>query len=207
MQGSVVWPNAHITIVRQGAQRVVTANNLPLHPTGTFPIQRTDPAYKYDGNPNSIREQNIVLTLPADPAQAAEPSCVPQGMIGFTTSGAALYNALDAAGRDAAAHEVQDACSGHPQMTGQYHYHSLSNCIVDTAGAAGRHSDLVGYALDGYGIYGMHGENGVLLSDADLDACHGHTHAIEWDGQTAVMYHYHMTREYPYSIGCFHGVR
>jgi hypothetical protein len=207
VQGSVTWPNARITITRQGSQRVVTANNLPLHPTGIFPIQRTDPAFQYDGNPNSIREQNIVITLPAEPTQAASPSCVPQGMIGFTTSGAALYNALDAAGRDAAAHEVQDGCSGHPQMSGQYHYHSLSNCIADTSGAAGRHSDLIGYALDGYGIYGMHGENGEILSDADLDECHGHTHAIVWDGQTVVMYHYHMTREYPYSIGCFRGVR
>lgn len=207
VQGSVTWPNAHVTIARQGAQRVVTANNLPLHPTGTFPIQRTDPAYKYDGNPNSILAQTILLTLPADPTAAASPSCVPQGMIGFTTSGAALYNALDAAGRDAAAHEVQDACSGHPQMSGQYHYHSLSTCIADSAGSAGRHSDLVAYALDGYGIYGMHGESGELLSNSDLDACHGHTHAIVWDGQTVVMYHYHMTREYPYSVGCFHGVR
>jgi hypothetical protein len=207
VQGSVTWPTARITIVRQGTQRVVTANNLPLHATGTFPIQRTDPAYEYDGNPNSIEEQNIILTLAADPTAAPSPSCVPQGMIGFTTSGAALYNALDAGGRDAAAHEVQDACSGHPQMTGQYHYHSLSSCIADTSGAAGRHSDLVGYALDGYGIYGMHGESGEVLANADLDVCHGHTHAITWDGQTVTMYHYHMTREYPYSIGCFRGVR
>ena len=205
--GSVTWPNARITISRQDTSRVVSANNLPLHPTGTFPIRVSDPAFKYDANPNAIAEQTILLTLPATPAAAASPSCVGQGMIGFTLSGAALYNALDAGGRDAAAHEIQDACGGHPQMAGQYHYHSFSNCFTDAAGAAGGHSDLLGYALDGYGVYGEHGEGGALLANADLDACHGHTHAIVWDGQSVVMYHYHMTREYPYSVGCYHGVR
>jgi len=207
VQGSVMWPNSHITITLQGEQRVVSANNLPSHATGVFPIAASDPAYAYDRNPNSIQEQTILLTLAANPTAAATPSCVPMGMIGFTLSGAALYNALDAGGRDAAAHEVQDKCSGHPQQQGQYHYHSWSDCFADSSGAKGGHSDLIGYAVDGYGIYGLRGENGEELSNANLDACHGHTHAITWDGQTVTMYHYHMTREYPYSVGCFHGVR
>lgn len=189
VQGNVMWPNSRITITVQGTQRVVSANNLPSHATGVFPISAADPAYAYDRNPNSILEQSVLLTLPTTPTAAASPTCVPMGMIGFTLSGAALYNALDAGGRDAAAHEVQDKCSGHPQQQGQYHYHSWSNCFVDSAGVAGNHSDLIGYALDGYGIYGLYGENGVELTNADLDACHGHTHAITWDGQTVVMYH------------------
>ena len=205
VQGAVSWPNARLAITRQGAERVVSANDLPLHTTGVFPIARTDPAYQYDANPNAIAEQTVLLRLAADPVAAVAPVCVPQGMIGFTTSGAALFNALDGGGRDAAAHEVQDHCSGHPERIGQYHYHSWSSCFVDAAGDAGRHSDLVGYALDGYGIYGLKGESGATLTDADLDACHGHTHAISWDGQTVSLYHYHMTREYPYSVGCFHG--
>ena len=73
------------------------------------------------------------------------------------------------------------------------------------AGDAGRHSDLVGYALDGYGLYGPFGENGARLTNADLDACHGHTHTIPWDGAPVSLYHYHVTREYPYTVGCYHG--
>jgi hypothetical protein len=26
-----------------------------------------------------------------------------------------------------------------------------------------------------------------------------------WDGEERVMYHYHMTFKYPFSIGCFRG--
>jgi hypothetical protein len=207
VQGEVLWANSQVTIAIIGNERVVTANNLPMHPTGLFPIQASDPVRQYDANPNAIAAQVILLRLPANPQAAATPTCVPQGMIGFMASGSALYNALDGAGRDAAAHEVQDRCAGHPQGAGQYHYHSWSTCFVDMAGTQQKHSDVVGYALDGYGVFGQYGESGTLLSNADLDVCHGHTHAIPWNGQTVSLYHYHMTREYPYSVSCFHGAR
>ena len=54
-------------------------------------------------------------------------------------------------------------------------------------------------------IYGERGGDGSILHDADLDVCHRHTHAITWDGQTVIMYHYHATPEYPYTLGCYHG--
>ena len=44
-----------------------------------------------------------------------------------------------------------------------------------------------------------------MLTNADLDECHGHTHAIAWDGRTVTMYHYHATWEFPYVLGCFRG--
>lgn len=205
VEGAVAWPNSSISIDLEGGKRVIRANDLPKHTTGTFPISSSDPAYQYDHNPNSIRTQAIVLTLPADPNTAAAPGCLPMGIIGFALTGAAIFNAVDAAGRDAVAHEVQDRCNGHPQQEGQYHYHGPSPCMRDDAGAAGHHSDLIGYALDGYGIYGEHGEGGKLLHDSDLDACHGHTHAVMWGGKMQVIYHYHLTPEYPYTLGCFHG--
>ena len=110
----------------------------------------------------------------------------------------------DAQGKDAVAHEVQDRCQGHPECSGAYHYHSLTTCL-EGAGPAGAHSPLVGYALDGFGIHGRHGEGGVVLANADLDECHGHTHEIEWDGRRVSLYHYHATWEYPYTLGCFRG--
>ncbi|WP_419908044.1 YHYH protein [Hoeflea sp.] len=204
VSGSVSWP-AEISIDRQGEKRVVRANNLPTHPTGTFPIERNDPAYQYDRNPGRITEQNILLELPAVPQIASAPSCVPMGMVGFSLTNAAQYTALDARGDDAPAHEMQDRCGGHPQEFGQYHYHNMTPCIDDTRSQPGGHSDLVGYAMDGFGMFGKYGEGGKKLTNSDLDACHGHSHAINWDGEERTLYHYHMTDEYPYSIGCFMG--
>jgi hypothetical protein len=205
VDGAVRWPDASIHIQVEGDRRIVRANNLPVHTTGRFPISPSDDSYRYDRNPNSIRAQSVLLDLPALPTLAARPSCVPMGMIGFSLTGAALYNALDGMGRDAPAHEIQDTCQGHPQRSGQYHYHDNSPCMIDKRSAAGGHSDLVAYALDGFGIYGLYGSDRKPMTNASLDACHGHSHRIDWDGQSRELYHYHMSKEYPYSIGCFRG--
>jgi hypothetical protein len=66
-------------------------------------------------------------------------------------------------------------------------------------------STLVGYALDGCGIYLERDSHGNLPTDADLDVCHGRTSAVPWDGKTVVMCHHDVTLEYPYTLGCYHG--
>ena len=45
-----------------------------------------------------------------------------------------------------------------------------------------------------------------MITNAQLDECHGHTAPVMWDGKMIPIYHYHLNREYPYSVGCFHGV-
>lgn len=201
IDGSGIWPS-QFTLSVQGDKRVVESNNLPSHPTGNYPVSQSDDAYNYDRNPNSIQAQSLRLELPLNPSLAAQPECV-GGTIGVLLTGALLFNAFDAAGRDAVAHEIQDTCGGHPQRTGIYHYHSLTPCLAESTDG---HSPLMGYALDGFGIYGHHGENGEEILNANLDECHGHTHMIEWEGHLVEMYHYHATYEFPYVVGCFRGV-
>lgn len=200
VDGSVSWPHS-FSISIQGDQRVFTGNGLPDHTTGNYPISPSDDAYTYDRNPNSISEQSITLTLPANPTIASQPNCI-GGEVGIMLSGVVLFNAFDALGRDAQVHEVQDECDGHPQESGVYHYHALSDCLEDTEAG---HSALMGYAFDGFGIYGYYDEDGTEITNADLDECHGHVGVIEWDGQMVEMYHYHATREFPYTVGCFKG--
>jgi hypothetical protein len=162
---------------------------------GDFPVPEDSEAYQYDRNPNEISEQDYTLELAKDPEAAASASCLSLGAIGVLLDGSYSFNALDDPGRDAGAHEIQDGCDGHPETSGASLYHSLSNCIEDPEGHG--HSDLVGYAIDGFGLFGHHGEDGETLSNADLDECYGHTHEIEWDGNQTEMYHYHATFEYP----------
>jgi hypothetical protein len=201
VEGSVSWTST-LTSSLNGKTFTLDGNGLPAQPTGVFPISPSDPAYAYDHNPNTILAQNIAWNLPAHPKIAKQPSCLNMGPIGVMLTGAQLFDALDAMGRDAAAHEVLDSCDGHPQGNGIYHYHGPSPCMSDPGKG---HSALLGYAADGFGIFGVRGQGGKILTDADLDACHGHTHAIWWHGKRVVMYHYHMTYEYPYSLGCYRG--
>ena len=199
--GNILWPAAAYTLTAHGADLLFQGNDLPVkEPTGIFPIAPTDSVYQYDTNPNHIAAQHLDFEIPATPTLADQPECLPMGTIGFTVTGVAFFNALDDAGRDAAAHEIQDKCDGHPQANAEYHYHNASPCIP------GWDSDtLVGWALDGFPILGTRAANGAELSDADLDACHGRRESVTVDGRTYA-YAYHLTREYPYTLGCFRGL-
>jgi hypothetical protein len=202
VQGEVHWSDARFTIEVSGEQRVLTGNALPVgQATGRFPIQRQDPAFQIDRNPNAIVAQSIRYVLPVTPSQAGQATCLPMGAIGVALNGVPIFNALDDAGRDAVAHEVQDRCHGHPQGRGMYHYHGPSDCVPGNTG----NQALVGYALDGFGIFSGRDANGQELTNADLDACHGRVGTVLWNGQMRTMYHYVMTREYPYALGCYRG--
>jgi len=86
-----------------------------------------------------------------------------------------------------------DQYNGHPQQTGQYHYHVEPLWLTRNSKEA-----LIGVLLDGYPVYGPM-ENGAPVSTASLDAAHGHV------GVTAEfpqgIYHYHTTGDAPYING------
>jgi hypothetical protein len=205
VDGKIHWRNAKLRKSKTKRRRTYSGNGLPKGTTtGDFPIKASDDAYSYDRNPNSIRSQSVRYSLPRRPKAASKPSCLSMGPIGVAKNGVAIFNALDALDRDAVAHEVQDSCGGHPQQSGVYHYHDIPACL--TRGESKRRaSGLVGYALDGYPIYGPRGHRGKLLSNEDLDACHGKTSKVLYEGRWQRIYHYNATLEYPYTLGCFRG--
>ena len=177
VQGEVTWPDASISISSDGDRRMVSSNALPDdHTTGIFPVRRDDPAFQIDRNPNTIMAQTISLSLPLIPTVAAKSYCVPMGMIGVALDGVPFFNALDDAGRDAVAHEVQDDCNGHPQHGGEYHYHGPSPCMKSMTD----NNALIGYALDGFGIYSMYDENGREQTNDDLDEWPRQPHHLGW---------------------------
>jgi len=204
VEGEVVHSGWYYHFGVQGDERIFATADIPEHPTGEFPVAPDDPAYQFDRNPNEITSQDFVFGIPANPSVADTPGCVP-GAIGILRSGVVLFNSLDAPGRDAVAHETQDLCQGHPQASGVYHYHSGSSCVLDQFDKGTGHSALIGYIVDGFGLYGPRGEDGEELSSEDLDECHGHTHMIEWNGEMVEMYHYHATLDFPYTVGCMRG--
>lgn len=202
VQGSVSWPQARLDVEREDDARRIVGNGLPIAATtGTFPVQRSDPAFQIDRNPNAVRPQELAIRLPLAPRFAARPSCVPMGPIGITLSGVLLFNALDDAGRDAVAHEVQDGCNGHPEHQGRYHYHGPSPCVPGMT----QPDAVIGFAFDGFPITGTIAADGHEYVNADLDDCHGRTDVLTIDGKAVRSYHYAMTREYPYTVGCFRG--
>jgi hypothetical protein len=200
VSGAVSWSAAKFSNIITGAVRTLTGNDLPInHTTGTFPIASSDAVAAYDRNPNSISSQALKDEVPADPTYSETPYCM-GGEAGVMLSGVALFDALDAPLRDAPAHEAQDSCGGHPQESGEYHYHSLSPCFKDIG-----EKTVLGYALDGFPITGPEVAKNKYLTTDDLDVCHGLTSEIVVDGKKKISYHYVMTQDYPYSVSCFRG--
>lgn len=181
----VSWkPN--VTVYQQGYNIILKSNGLPDHTTGNFPNQY---------NPNSIQKQNYDFKIPSNPQIASQTTSLPMGPIGMMLNGVVFFNPYNANHQDAVKMEVFDDCKGHPDMRGSYHYHQLSPCIVHDA--PGAHSSLIGYAFDGFPIYGLQGEAGA--QPTDLDSCNGHYDKLRG-------YHYHATSEFPYLIGCYKGI-
>lgn len=199
VQGQKSWPDAQFSTSVNGDTRTLSGNDLPSHTTGIFPISTSDPASQYDRNPNSIQVQSFTDNLPVNPTYSDTPYCM-GGEVGIMLTGVALFNGFDAGLRDAAAYEVQDSCNGHPQVTGEYHYHSLSSCITNVDV-----TNVIGYAVDGFPITGPRVADGKFLTTDDLDECHGITSEIMLDGKMTSTYHYVMTQDFPYSVSCFRG--
>ena len=200
VDGAVSWPNAVFSNVISGVSRILSGNALPLnHTTGTFPVAKSSSAGQYDPNPNTISVQTLRASVPADPTYSSTPYCM-GGEVGIMLTGVPLFNGFDAGLRDAAAHELQDSCDGHPQGSGEYHYHSLSGCFKDIG-----ETTTLGFAYDGFPITGPLVAPGKYLTTADLDECHGLTSEIVVDGKKKTTYHYVMTQDFPYSASCFRG--
>jgi hypothetical protein len=203
VDGSVEWPQAAFSSSVSGSTRTLAGNGLPTtHTTGVYPISSSDDAYQYDRNPNSIRAQTVNYSVPAEPRKADSPTCV-QGAVGIAKNGVTIFDGLDALNRDAVAHETQDRCGGHPEVSGTYHYHSIPTCLSGTTKK--KQSKLVGWALDGFPIFGPRDPDGTRLTNDDLDKCHGQTSRVRYQGEMQRIYHYNATLEFPYTVGCFRG--
>ena len=200
VSGSVSWPSASYSTSVSSLTRTIISNGEPTdHNTGTFPITQSDPAHQFDANPNRIKAQNYSFSLPASPTLASSPSCI-YGQVGIMNDGVPLFDGFDAEYRDAVAHETQDAWEGHPDESGEYHYHGFAkNYVTDSV------ATVVGFAFDGFPITGSKMPDGTYLHTADLDECHGVTSAVNLDGKTVTTYHYVLTQDFPYSVSCFKG--
>jgi hypothetical protein len=168
---------------------IVRSDGIPTHQTGDFPNR---------DNPNRILKQDYTFKIPLKPRVADHPTPTPMGPIGVAINGIPFYNERNREGQDAVKLEVFDSCCGHPDPMGRYHYHKYPVCVKSPfKSEAGKHSPLIGYAFDGFPIYGPNDVDG--RPPTNLDECNGHADAERG-------YHYHVTAGPPYIIGMYRGV-
>jgi hypothetical protein len=170
----------------------VGSDGLPDHPmmVGITAWQQQVPL------PQSYYLRNA-WSIPLHPVPAANGMSAKtnffRGAIAVAANGIPIFNPIKNDGRtDTFLAGELDEYGGHCGRADDYHYHVAPWHLAERLGP----SLPLGYALDGYPIYGLAEPDGSTVNG--LDSFHGHTSA-------AGEYHYHASKSYPYINGGFHG--
>ncbi len=132
------------------------------------------PTYQYNAlTPNGLQAKSYTFTFPRAPSIAANTTAAPLlGNVGVAVNGIPIYGvnegaqpASDAYG-DPIAANILDECGSHSAQQGTFHNHVLEvKCLVQSAVSESQPwndpdpspndpSPIVGYAFDGFPIYG-----------------------------------------------------
>ena len=137
------------------------------------------------------------LLIPTRPVPAPSPIPIRNTNVGVALNGVALGPpAPVAAILGAYTIAAFDDCGGHVNPHEGYHYHAATKCNAVLAQDDG-HASMMGYAMDGYAIFGTLDADGS--EPEDLDSCRGHRDETRG-------YHYHAASTAENRIlGCLSG--
>jgi hypothetical protein len=197
----------NVTVSFMKSYLVIHSKCLPNHPTAVFP----DTENLLDGNPNYIQEKHATFYIPLNPRPNANHiamrngsnanHALPMGPIAVAVNGIPFFNPFDAEGEEALYR--LDRCCGHPSPTYMYHYHKYPACVKSPwADDGDGPSPVIGFAFDGYPIYGPYDYKGVLAKDDQSNPLNAFN--IHYD--EARGWHYNVTPgKFPYVIGGYWG--
>ena len=179
----------------------------------TFKFSENNGGATGGNNPNRIVVATETFRIPLNPVNNATATDTALGTVGVAVNGLPIYNPFEDANQTAATGRIFSGCCGHPQLTGVYHYHKYPTCLrflkgdvwqsekekcdeLDSLIASGGHSPLIGFALDGWPVYGpvgwkdtnraskllkssytgandAYGNPSYVAASGDLDDCNG----------------------------------
>lgn len=90
-----------------------------------------------------------------------------------------------------------DVCGGHAGRGDDYHYHVKPTCMIEQMKNAGPDA-IIGWAFDGFPIYGDTNPDGTHIALEVLDVCNGQP-------DETYGYRYHTSAQAPYIIQCLMG--
>ena len=138
------------------------------------------------------------LLIPVSPVPLSSGTgSVGQGGVGVALNGIVMDAPAPVANIKAAyTIAALDVHGGHVNPHTGYHYHAATGSSHEVASTDG-HAPLIGYALDGYGIYAL--KDTASADATGMDTCRGHSDSTRG-------YHYHAASAGSnMHIGCFKG--
>lgn len=121
----------------------------------------------WTGDPNIPANMNFVYKITRNPVpNTGTPTAVGLGHVGVWKNGVSIFNTQDAMSYMSLGYWNQNAyvfegssfddCLGHPAPGGEYHHHVSPKCLYSITDST-EHSPIIGYAFDGYPVYGAYG--------------------------------------------------
>lgn len=146
--------------------------------------------------------------IPLNPVFAGQP-LTRDAALGVAVNGVPIYD-YTAGGEmtqaELAHHQAQhdtwqtmqlDICGGHAGRGDDYHYHVAPICMIAQMDNAGDDA-IIGWAFDGYPIYGDRNPDSTVVAEDALDICNGQT-------DETFGYRYHTSQDAPYIVQCLMG--
>jgi uncharacterized protein (TIGR03437 family) len=142
--------------------------------------------------------------IPLNPAIAPSPTSVVDGPLGVAINGVPIFNPCTqggcVTGGDTKVLGQLDNCNGHAGRADDYHYHAAPVCMMADQPAAYWDTHPLGWALDGFAIFGYHDADGTTAARDAI--CGGNTKA---NTNAPAGYSYHVTDASPYVTSCLIG--
>lgn len=158
LAGGLRAHESEVSIKEDGDKRVIDSNGWPDHEPGQFPNAH---------NPNTPEEVKHHYEMPLHPEKASQVTRIGMSPFGVILNGVALDPSAAEWWQDDRQSGWQYEAKGglnlgldeheaHVQPDGSYHYHGAPKG-TSLKDAKDGHSPLLGYAADGFAIYGPHG--------------------------------------------------
>lgn len=181
-------------------QALIASTTYPDHPMMTGIVGTNEQV--------PVPAENYVSPIPLEPVLGHEPH-TRDAALGVAVNGVPIYDytgggemsvadlSVHQARNDTVLTQQLDICGGHAGRGDDYHYHATPTCMIAQMPNAGP-AAILGWAFDGFPIYGDTNPDGSAIAPGDLDVCNGQPDPVYG-------FRYHTSKGAPYIIQCLRG--
>jgi len=189
-----------VTVSCNDGQALIASDTYPDHPMMTGIVGSNEQV--------PVPAENYVSPIPLQLVLGSEPH-TRDAALGVAVNGVPIYDYTgggEMSVADLSEHQAEqdtvltkqlDICGGHAGRGDDYHYHATPSCMIAQMPNAGPEA-IIGWAFDGFPIYGDINPDGTAIKPGDLDVCNGQPDPVYG-------YRYHTSKGVPYIIQCLRG--
>ncbi|MEG3766381.1 YHYH protein [Alteromonas sp. 14N.309.X.WAT.G.H12] len=152
-----------------------------------------------------VPAKDYVAPIKLHPKKAQSVTTI-DAAVGVAVNGVPIYDYSSQGELDVNSYDEQhdtvvlgqlDICGGHAGRGDDYHYHAAPTCMIDAMKNQGSDA-IIGWAYDGYPLYGNNNPDGSPIAKGELDVCNGQS-------DPTFGYRYQTSTTPPYIIQCLVG--